>query len=132
VRRKEMATNTSRTMDHYRAEGWEVGVVERFLSYAGKYGQRKDLFGIIDIIGINGKETIGIQSCGQAFSEHDKKIMAEPLTVKWLESGNRLVLIGWRKLKVKRGGKAMRWTPRIKEYFLSDFKPVTWDGAYGF
>jgi len=32
-----------------------------------------------------------------------------------------LILIGWRKVKLKRGGKAKRWSPRIKEYTEVDF-----------
>ena len=115
-----MATNTSRTLDYYRKLGFECGVVERFNSFTK---QRHDLFGIIDIIAIDEKITLGIQSCGQAFSEHDKKILESPESTKWVKAKDRvLILIGWRKLKVKRGGKAMRWTPRIKEYKESEFK----------
>ena len=114
-------TSASRTLKYCRELGWDAGVVERFLMYAGPFGKRKDLFGVIDIIALGEGSIIGIQSCGQAFSEHDKKILDEPMSKKWLEHGGRLQLIGWRKLKVKRGGKDVRWTPRIKEYKLSDF-----------
>ena len=113
---------TQRTLKHLRDDGYTCGIVERFLAYAGKYGKRMDLFGIIDIIAIKEHEILGVQSCGQAFSEHDKKILESESSKEWLESGGKLVLIGWRKLKVKRGGKDMRWKPRIKEYTLEDFK----------
>uniref|UniRef100_A0A6M3JMU3 Uncharacterized protein n=1 Tax=viral metagenome TaxID=1070528 RepID=A0A6M3JMU3_9ZZZZ len=66
--------------------------------------------------------TIGIQSCGSAFLEHDKKILESPMALKWLEKNNYLMLIGWRKVKLKRGGKAMRWSPRIKTYQIENFK----------
>ena len=32
-----------------------------------------------------------------------------------------LELWGWRKVKVKRGGKAEIWQPRVREYTLADF-----------
>jgi hypothetical protein len=109
---------TQRTLKYYRDQGYICEVVERWIINprhpAG--GFRKDYLGIIDIIAIKGEETLGIQSCGQAFAEHDRKILAEPNTEEWLAGGRGLVLIGWRKLKVKRGGKAMKWAPRIKWY----------------
>ena len=99
-------------------------VVERWVG-PPKFGKRIDLFGFIDIVALpleQGK-VLGVQSCGQSFSGHDKKILTDcrELAVRWLMCGCRLQLWGWRKLKVKRGGKAVRWTPRIKEYSLADF-----------
>jgi len=112
---------TSRTLEFLRDEGYECGIVERFNPYAGKFGVRQDLFGIIDIIAIKEDSMLGVQSCGQAFSEHDKKILASENTELWLKSGAKLMLIGWRKVKKKRGGKQMVWKPRIREYFKEDF-----------
>lgn len=112
---------TSRTLKYLRSQGWEADIVERFNPHAGKFGQRKDLFGVIDIIALSEHGITGVQSCGQAFSEHDKKILDEPLSLAWLQHGGALVLIGWRKVKLKRGGKAMRWSPRIKHYSEGDF-----------
>ena len=111
---------TSRTLEYIRSQGWLADKVEQFNPYSGKFGQRKDLFGIIDIIALGENSIIGIQSCGQAFSEHDKKILESDNTHLWLQNGGRLILIGWRKVKLKRGGKAMRWSPRIKEYTLEN------------
>ena len=89
-------------------------------------GFRRDYLKLLDLVALGEGGIIGIQSCGQAFSEHNKKITEdEEVSVNaklWLECGGRLILIGWRKIKVKRGGKAMRWEPRIKEYTLEDFK----------
>jgi hypothetical protein len=85
-----------------------------------------DLFGFIDLVAMGEGSIIAIQSCGQAFSEHDKKITQDEKVAEnaylWLNNGGRIILIGWRKIKLKRGGKAMRWSPRIKEYTLEDFK----------
>ena len=106
---------TQRTLEWLRKEGYRVGKVERWIERVKK---RIDLFGFIDLIAIGKeKDIVGIQSCGQAFSEHKKKICIEcrEAAEGWLGAGGRIILIGWRRLKVKRGGKAMRWEPRILE-----------------
>ena len=119
-------SNTSRTLEYIRSQGWVADKVEQFNAYAGKFGQRKDMFGFGDIVAMGENSIIAIQSCGQSFSEHDKKITEDervaPLALKWIQSGGRLMLIAWRKVKLKRGGKAMRWQPRIREYTLADFE----------
>lgn len=121
-------SNTARTLEYIRSQGWTADKVEQFNAYAGRYGQRKDCFGWMDILALGEGAIIGIQSCGQAFSEHRLKITEDPqvapLVLKWLESGGRALLIGWRKVKLKRGGKAMRWQPRIEEYQVSDFLEI--------
>ena len=114
-------SNTSRTLNYIRQQGWIADKVEQFNPYAGRFGKRKDLFSVIDIIALGEGSIIGIQSCGQAFSEHNQKILEEPNALKWLECGGRLLLIGWRKVKLSRGSKALRWQPRIKEYRIEDF-----------
>ena len=114
---------TMRSLAYLRKMGLKPAIVERWLpnpAYPGG-GKRSDMFGIIDIIAINGPETIGVQSCGQAFSEHHKKLTEEKEQEvrDWLEGGSRqLWLIGWRKLLKKRGGKLRLWRPRIREYHL--------------
>ena len=115
-------SNTSRTLTYIRSQGWDCDKVEQFNPYAGKFGIRKDLFGIIDIIALTEKGIMGIQSCGQAFAAHDRKILDSPMGLKWIEKGGALMLIGWRKIKLRRGGKAMRWSPRIKHYSLEDWR----------
>lgn len=116
-------SNTSRTLEYLRSQGWVADEVEQFNPYAGKFGIRKDMFGFGDIVAMGENSIIAIQSCGQSFSEHDNKITqdekAAPNALLWIKNGGRLLLIGWRKVKLKRGGKAMRWSPRIKEYSLT-------------
>ena len=118
-------SNTSRTLEYIRSQGWVADKVEQFNAYTGKFGQRKDMFGFGDIVAMGENSIIAIQSCGQSFAEHDRKITEDetvaPNALMWLKNGGRLLLIGWRKVKLKRGGKAMRWTPRIKEYTVDDF-----------
>ena len=119
-------SNTSRTLEYLRSQDWVADKVEQFNAYAGKFGQRKDMFGFGDIVAMGENSIIAIQSCGQSYSEHNRKITEDekvaPLALLWLQNGGRLMLVGWRKIKLKRGGKAMRWTPRIKEYSIEDFK----------
>jgi len=119
-------SNTSRTLEYIRSQGWMADKVEQFNPYAGKFGQRKDMFGFADIVAMGEGKIIAIQSCGQAYSEHDRKITQEVAesALKWLQCGGRLMLIAWRKVKLKRGGKAERWQPRIKEYALEDFLEI--------
>ena len=120
-----MISNTSRTLEYLRQQGWVADKVEQFNAYAGKHGQRKDMFGFADIVALGEGSIIAVQSCGQAFAEHHRKITEDervaPNALLWVQNGGKLILIGWRKVKLKRGGKAMRWQPRIKEYEVKDF-----------
>lgn len=120
-------TPTQRTLKALRDTGRVPGVVEKFNQFAGPYGVRQDLFGFIDIICMcpNEKEIVAVQSFGQDWSGHVKKLHEErtkEMTM-WLQCGGRLELWGWRKLKVVKQdgtkGDAMRWQPRIGDVKLS-------------
>ena len=116
---------TQRTLRELRAQGRICGIVEKWNQYAGEFGRRQDLFGFIDIIALDTKEgIIGVQSCGQAFSAHIKKIMEDKSdeVIEWLRCDGKIEVWGWRKVKLKRGGKAMRWKPRIQKITLKDFE----------
>jgi len=113
-------TPTQRTLKAMREQGRLCGIVERFLQHASKFGIRQDLFGFIDIICIDPEDGIvAIQSCGQGFSEHVKKLTEErnEAMFEWLKHAP-CELWGWRKVKLKRGGKAMRWKPRVADFVL--------------
>lgn len=116
-------TPTQRTLRELRANGFKAGIVERFVTRK-PHGIRIDLFNIIDIIAIKPYEILGVQSTGTAFSEHWHKLTEDKAKESrdWILAGGILELWGWRKLKVKRGGKAMRWEPRIKEVTIYDLK----------
>lgn len=119
---------TQRTMRVLRVRGTICEVVERFNSYAGKYGQRHDLFNIIDILALDPELGVGgIQCCGISFKNHIDKIIQEKAqeTYDWLNTpGTYLEIWGWRKVKLHRGGKAMRWKARIGEIFLNENKEI--------
>jgi len=131
-------SNTQRTLQYLKKKGHICSIVEKFNPHVGptikrkdKFGNlyyantgiRKDLFGFIDIISISPRGICyGVQSCGQAYSEHKRKILESEIAPQWLASNNRLMLIGWRKVKEKpRVGKRMIWKPRIYEFTLEDF-----------
>ena len=118
-------TPTQRTLRELRKNGRRCGIVERWIGRDG-IGHRSDLFGIIDVISLDPERgVVGVQSCGAAFSQHYKKITEEKAeeSIEWLQTpGTALELWGWRQVKLKRGGKAMRWRPRIHVFRLEDFK----------
>lgn len=119
-------TPTQRTLRELRKRGYKTGVVERWLRYAGSFGKRQDLFGIIDIIAISRiTGVLGVQCCGGSFAAHYRKLTEEKRqdTFDWLSTPFcRLELWSWRKVKMKRKGKAMVWRPRIVEITLEDLE----------
>ena len=111
---------TQRTLKAMREQGRLCAIVEKFNSHVGEFGIRIDAFGFIDILAIDATDgIIAIQSCGQAFSEHVRKLTEErnENMYEWLKHA-KCELWGWRKTKLKRGGKAMRWKPRIADFTL--------------
>ena len=121
-------TPTQRTLREIRQQGRLVDVSEKWVINpkhpAG--GFRKDLFGFIDLVVLDPEQGfVAIQSCGSSFKAHLDKILDSECTenvIAWLKCGGRVELWGWRKLKLKRGGKAMVWRPRIQEITLDRFE----------
>jgi hypothetical protein len=107
---------------HLRQNGFtRVGIVERFNRFVGPAGIRQDLFGFLDFIALGpGQGIVGVQSTGQDFAGHRRKILEDRREecTDWLMAGGRVLLYGWRKVKEKRGGKRMLWKPRIEEITL--------------
>ena len=108
---------TQRTLRALRAQGRLCAVAEKWNPHVGPYGIRQDLFGWIDVIALDPQRGIvGIQSCGQSFAEHLRKLLDSDCTealLEWLRCGGHAELWGWRKVKLKRGGKAQVWRPRV-------------------
>lgn len=112
---------TQRTIRALKDQGMICGSVEKFNPYVGEHGIRQDLFGFIDIVALDtSKGIIAIQSCGQSFSAHRNKLLEErnDAVYEWLRCGGKIELWGWRKVKLQRGGKALRWRPRIADITL--------------
>ena len=107
--------SSERTLKECRKLGLTAGKVERFVSRAGQYGRRFDLWGWVDIVAIGDGYVIAIQSCAMSGrSKHLAKFAADQGILTSLERwlavpGCRAELWAWRKRKVKRGGVAVRW-----------------------
>lgn len=116
---------TQRTLRALKDRGLVCAIVEKWNQHAGPFGIRQDLFGIIDVLALDPQAgVIGVQSCGNTFSAHLRKMQEEKNQecVDWLSTpGTSLELWAWRKVKLKRGGKAVRWMPRVKVLTLEDF-----------
>jgi len=116
---------TQRTLQLLKEQGRKCAIVEKFNYWVGEHGIRQDMFGIIDIVALDfDKGVIGVQSTtGSQYADHFRKLTIERAvqTTDWLRTpGTFLELWAWRKLKVKRGGKAMKWVPRITNITLED------------
>lgn len=100
-----------------------AAIVERWNGYAAV---RQDLFGILDVIALDPQRgVVGIQSCGQDFAAHWRKLTDERAqeSCDWLTTpGTSLELWAWRKVKVRRGGKAERWAARVALVTLADLE----------
>ena len=93
-----MTTPTQLSLRHLRDEGWTVDVCERWL--AG-LNQRKDLFGIIDLVALRGPETMGVQTTSNNnFNARLNKMRDDkhrPALGFLLEAGWHIVVHGWAK-----------------------------------
>lgn len=106
-----------RSLKYLRKEGWTlVQVVEQWIPQAKK---RRDLFGFADILCVH--ETWGhlyVQSTsGTNTRARVKKVLENEASMIVLETGAKIQVHGWRKLK--RGGRPT-WVPRIVEITLED------------
>ena len=111
-----------------RHPNWIVGRTEQWLPVASMPGGgvRRDLFGWMDLLllrpsmDIIGIEAVGIQACAMTDrSRHLEKLRATDLShliAMWLDAPARgAELWAWRKLKSKRGGKAVKWAYEVTD-----------------
>jgi hypothetical protein len=108
-----------RTLRELRNRGMIADITERFVHQAGPFGKKFDLFGFLDLIYLDNqrKKIVGVQVTGQhGHADHKKKILGEcnENATEWLRCGGVIELWSWRKLKLFRGSKAVRWTARIE------------------
>jgi len=92
---------TQLTLRHLRADGWTAEVVERWNPHARV---RQDLFGIIDVIGVRGADTIGVQTTSaHNVAARIRKIADSGNVAALREAGWILRVHGWAKV-------GRRWT----------------------
>ena len=114
-----MSSPTTRSKADLEADGWTVAIVEKWNPHVRI---RQDLFGFADLLAMKAGETpLLIQVTSTGWASRVQKILDEPRAELALQSGFRIEVHGWRKLKVKRGGKAFRWTPKIIQITQEDF-----------
>jgi hypothetical protein len=110
------ALNTRRmSKDECEKRGWRYGDVDCFCYHSKRW---RDLFGVIDLIAI-ADTIVGIQFTSRAnISSRHKKMLESDDAMAWLETGNRLLVWGWDRVKDGR-----KLVPRLKEVelALSDF-----------
>ena len=117
---------TQRTLRELRNQGRVAEITEKWVTNPKLPGGgfRKDLFGIIDVLALDPERGfVGVQCCTGGYQAHLRKMIEEKAqeSLDWLNTpGGCLELWSWRKVKVKRGGKAMIWKPRIKEITKGD------------
>jgi len=114
-----------RTMRALREQGSICEKVERWNPYGGAgHGIRQDLLGIIDILVLDPERgVVGIQACGQSTASHIRKLTIEKSqeSIDWLSTpGTSLEIWCWRQIKLKRGGKAMRWQAKVTPITLEE------------
>jgi len=98
-----------------RDDGYYAEVVEHWCSFTRR---RKDMFGFVDIVAMKiGEPLLLVQTTSGANTAARKtKILESEVATLARACGHRIVVHGWRKLLVKRGGKAKRWA--CKEEFI--------------
>ncbi len=115
---------TQRTLRELRNQGRKCAIVEKWNQFAGPCGIRQDLFGIVDVLCLDPEEGfVGVQCCSGTRKAHWTKMTEDKAqeSLDWLQTpGGKLELWTWRKLKVKRGGKAMVWRAKVEEITEED------------
>lgn len=106
---------TQRTLAHFRKHGYRCAISEKRVQMPkAKFPVTQDLFGFIDIVAIDhiAGGVIGVQATsGANVASRRTKIEGLEAAVEWVAAGNKLCVIGWRKI---RHGKRALWTPRIE------------------
>lgn len=108
-----MPTPTQRSLKKLRDEGYEPWIVERYNSFSQT---RLDLWNALDIIAINGRDVVGVQTTsGANLAQRVAKLRQNPLMPLILASGIRVELHGWRKLRSRAKKRKVRphWECRV-------------------
>lgn len=111
-----MVRASARSTAFAKRQGWTCWTTERWVPIPGMPGggRRMDMGGWCDHVVIRNGECVGVQSASMSGrAAHLSKMGSEPAASgirAWLSvPGHRAELWSWRRIKVKRGGKAVRW-----------------------
>lgn len=116
---------TQRTLAWLRQQDYTVAIVEHWNPFVKR---RQDLFGFADLIAFKENEpTLLVQATsGTNTSARVHKISANKHAKRWVDSGNRIIVIGWRQLVAYRkdGSKAKRkkWCEKLVEIESAHFE----------
>lgn len=110
---------TQRSLAEARSRGWQAAVTEHWNQFAGI---RQDLFNFVDILCVDGKQTIAIQATStlsnaaerKAKILHDPKV--SPKARRCLESGWKVYVWAWPKHVVRktRGKRDPNVKPKLR------------------
>lgn len=110
-RKKSSVSPTQRTLAYYKDLGYTCAITEHWNQWARI---RQDLFGFCDVVAIREGETVCVQACaGASVAARVSKIEKHPNYPIVKSAGWKITVIGWRKVKVTRGGKDTKWSERI-------------------
>jgi hypothetical protein len=130
-----MSSPTQHSLDYYRKRGFDVQVVEYWISHGcaackcdrcvsrmrSGPGKRRDLFGVIDIVAQSQDRLIGVQSTSAENIGHRiAKAILEPRLMRWLRHAD-FEVHGWR-IHIKNG--VRRWEVDIRTARLETGKIV--------
>jgi hypothetical protein len=111
-----MRSPTARTLQWLRKEGFTAESTEKWIPVPKHPGGgiRRDLFGCIDIVAIQGCKLLGIQSTsGGNHNARVLKAMAEPKLAEWLATGALFEVWSWTKKGAR--GKRKTWQVRVEQ-----------------
>lgn len=99
-----MSTPTQLSLAHMKSRGYLVAITEKWNPFAKV---RQDLFGILDLVCVSDKGTVGVQTTSYAnMSARVAKIAESSATAFLRKAGWVLEVHGWKKVKG-------RWTVRV-------------------
>lgn len=88
---------TELTLRHLRRAGYLAEVTERWIPMARK---RKDLFGVVDVLALQGPQTLAVQTTSASNVSARVQKIADSDCVRFIRAaGWTLVVHGWRKGK---------------------------------
>lgn len=126
-----MSSPTSRTKEWLEVLGYEVAIVERWISWGkpgagGRKGNRVDAFGWGDVLAIAPLTPIlMVQACSGAAAKRVAKIRDHESHEHWLAAGGRIQVWGWRKVVREIRGRRKVWRPRVLEVRAGDEVDIT-------